>query len=80
MSEPIVIYKVIYKTYTQAVARAQQKYRKTEKGKQARLRASKKQYEKNRDKIKTPVKCSFCDKLYSGYYIKKHMKTQHYTT
>ena len=67
-------------SYTRALAKAQKKYRQTEKGRLANRKARRKRYEKDKDELKIPVLCSHCKKKYSGHYIKKHLRTQHYTT
>ena len=77
MTEPIIIYKTIYKSYTPALKRAQDKYRKTEKGRRSRARCRRNYYAKVKDKLKIPVECPHCKKKYSGLYIKRHIKASH---
>ena len=77
MTETIIIYKTIYKTYTPAVKRAQQKYFKTEKGILSKRRARKNFYERNKEKLKVRVLCPHCEKKYSGHYIKYHIRKTH---
>lgn len=72
-----IIYKTIYKTYTPAVKRCQERYRKTEKGKIALRKASQNFYIRHKENLKKPVSCVHCGKIYSGLYIKKHIKKAH---
>ena len=75
---------IVYKTYTPAVKRAQAKYRNTDKGKIARLRASKMFLKRHRDRInernRVKVKCPHCDKIYATAYLPRHVKQRHAQT
>ena len=77
MSKPTIIYKIIYKSYTPALARAQKKYRQTEKGRETYRKARRRQYQRTKEQLKIRVECSHCNKMYSGHSIKHHIKTQH---
>ena len=72
---------IIYKTYTEAVKRAQIKYRGTIKGKLARQRAKQAFRARHRDRLlrqrNAKVECPHCGCVYSKGYLKSHIKKKH---
>ena len=72
---------IIYKTYTKAAKRAQAKYRMTDKGKIARLKASRSFLVRHRERInkqnRAKVSCPHCSKVYCKAYLPKHIKSVH---
>ena len=72
---------IIYKTYTQAVKRAQAKYRMTDKGKEARLKAGRAFRARHRERIRQKnserVSCPHCGCVYCRAYLSRHIKKEH---